>query len=234
MCIASYEQGQRLHKSGDLLGAKAELLTCMFPTCPEALRRDCSVWLQQVEAATPTMVVEARDPAGYDVAIDVTVDGAPVRQASGTPIAVNPGPHVVEVRAGAAPTTSYRLTARAGEKGRRLHVVFPPPVPREVWILGGLGVVEAGVATYFVWRGHDELDDCASACSPGDKESVRVANTAAGVSAGLAALSLGAAGWLYWTRPRAQWSEPSLVSGTPRVQVQVGADAAVLQVSGLF
>jgi hypothetical protein len=225
-CVHAYEQAQRLRKKGDLLGSEKELLACLYPRCPRVLRKDCKQWLQDVETDMPSFLVDAREPDGREAQVRVLLDGRPVPYTPGTAVRVNPGSHVFEVQVDGAPATTYRVTARPGEQGRRLHVVVARGVPMAVWALAGLGVAEAGAAAYFVLRGHGELRDCRPSCDDDDSNAVRVANTAAGVSAGMALLSFGAAGWLYWTRPRTTWSEPS---GT-RVVVR----GTMVEVSGEF
>jgi hypothetical protein len=233
-CVTSYEQAQKLRKAGDLLASKAQLEACMFPRCPNVLRRDCKQWLKEVEAATPSFLVDGRDPAGHEAELEVLLDGQPITPVPDTPIPVNPGPHVFEVRSGGAFATTYRVVARPGEKGRRLHVVIPPRIPRPVWVLAGVGLAEVGIATYFFVRGHRSADDCSPNCTSDDAEATRVANTAAGISLGMAALSLGAAGWMYWTRPRAAWTEPVPATTAPKVGVRMGPDGSMIELSGQF
>jgi len=225
-CVHAYEQAQRLRKAGDLLGSEKELLACLYPRCPRVLRKDCKQWIRDVETDMPSFLVEAREPDGREAQVRVLLDGKPVPYTPGIAVRVNPGSHVFEVQADGAPATTYRVTARPGEQGRRLVVVVAPRVPTAVWVLAGLGVAEAGAATYFVLRGHGELRDCRPSCDDDNSNAVRVANTAAGVSAGMALLSFGAAGWLYWTRPRATWSEPS--------GARVGVRGTMFEVSGEF
>lgn len=225
-CVHAYEQAQRLRKAADLLGSEKELLACLYPRCPHVLRKDCREWLKDVETEMPSFLVEAREPDGREVPVRVLLDGKPVPHVPGAAIRVNPGSHEFEVQTDGNPPMTYRVTARPGEQRRRLQVVFAPRVPTPVWVLAGLGVAEAGAAAYFVLRGHGVLRDCRPACDEDDSNAVRVANTAAGVSAGMALLSFGAAGWLFWTRPRAAWSEPS----GPRV----GVRGSMVEVSGEF
>ena len=233
-CVASYVLAQRLRKAGDLVGSKTQLTVCMAPQCPTVLTRDCGVWLREVDTALPTFIVDGRDPEGHELDIRVSVDGQPISTVPGEAIAVNPGLHEFEVRSGGAKPATYSVLARPGEKGRHLQVVFPQRIPREVWILAGLGLAEAGVASYFVYHGYTAADDCSPACTPDQSEAVRVSNTAARISAGMAVLSLGAAGWLYWTRPRAQWSEPTPANPVPRVGLQMRPAGALFQLSGRF
>ena len=223
-CVSAYEQAQRLRKEEDLIGSRKELQTCLYPRCPRVLRKDCKRWLQEVETATPSFLIEARDPEGHEAVIQVSLDGKPIVHMPGTPIEVNPGPHVFEVQSGDVPATTYRVVARAGEQNRRLHVVIPPDIPEYVWLLTGAGAANLTSAGYFFIRAHraDEAD------------AVHMANTAAGVSLGIALLSLGAAGWAYWKRPRTQWTEPDCEEPEPEVGVVVQPGAAMLGVSGRF
>lgn len=223
-CVGAYEQAQRLRKDRNLIESRQELLACLYPRCPRVLRKDCKRWLREVEVEIPSFLIEARDPQGHEAAIRVSVDGKPVAHRPGVPIEVNPGPHVFEVQSGEVPATTYRVVARPGERERRLHVVIPPDVPEHVWLLAGLGAANLGSAAYFFLRAH----------AADEPEGTRVANTAAGVSLGIAALSLGAAGWTYWKRPRTRWTEPGCDDPAPDVGVVVHPSAAMIGVSGQF
>jgi len=48
-CVSAYEEGQQLRKAGKLTSARARLLTCAQEGCPAVLRKDCTVWVAEVE-----------------------------------------------------------------------------------------------------------------------------------------------------------------------------------------
>jgi hypothetical protein len=228
-CVSSYVRAQKLRKAQNLRGASTELLACMFPRCPDELRRDCRRWLAEVQQETPSFIVEGHDELGREVPVRVRLDSERETHAGGESIHVNPGRHNIEVQSDGAARTSYRFVAHAGEKDRRLRVAVAPAVPREVWVLAGLGVLELGAATYFGLRAAD-LGDCGETCTAGDEEAAGTAKTAATISLGLAAVSLGAAGWLYFMRPWGRWSD---VGGT-RVGLRIDPRGSSVELSGHF
>src|SRR5262245_16831403 len=59
-CAHSYEQAQRLRQAHELKGARRELLVCSRVECPSWVRRDCAPWLDEVEAAIPTINIILR------------------------------------------------------------------------------------------------------------------------------------------------------------------------------
>jgi hypothetical protein len=113
-CARSYEQGQRLRRSHELRAAREELLSCARVECPAALRRECTQWAGEVEAATPTIVVGARNADGRPVTdLRIRIDGEPIgEQAGQAPIALDPGSHVVRFEASGAPAIEERVTLR--------------------------------------------------------------------------------------------------------------------------
>jgi hypothetical protein len=119
------ETAQDLQRSGKLVEAQAQLLTCAASACPTAVRLDCADRLQSVEQALPTVVFTPRDAGGGDtsaasLAVDGVVQSAPL---DGTPVAVDPGTHTFTlILAGRAPVL-LRLALKKGDRVRR-EVVF--------------------------------------------------------------------------------------------------------------
>jgi hypothetical protein len=124
-CVVANETAQDLQRSGKLVEAQAQLLTCAASACPTAVRLDCADRLQSVEQALPTVVFTPRDAGGGDTsAVSLAVDGV-VQSASldGTPVAVDPGTHTFTlILAGRAPVL-LRLALKKGDRVRR-EVVF--------------------------------------------------------------------------------------------------------------
>ncbi|HEY6462313.1 MAG TPA: hypothetical protein VIY73_19230, partial [Polyangiaceae bacterium] len=88
-CFSAAESAQRVRAQGHLLDAREKLRVCAHPTCPAAVRDDCTTWLAEVEEELPSIVVHARDAAGNDVAdVRVLVDGVKVAERlDGLPVA---------------------------------------------------------------------------------------------------------------------------------------------------
>src|SRR5262245_10917168 len=80
-CVAANEEAQKLRRDGKLRATRGQLLVCARPECPVVVRQDCAQWLNEVVAATPSIVVAARDSAGKEtLAVKVSIDGALVLQ----------------------------------------------------------------------------------------------------------------------------------------------------------
>lgn len=123
-CINAAQTGQSLRVDKKLTDARNEFLVCSRELCPAMVRNDCVKWLGEVDAATATVVVRARDASGHDVVdVRVLVDGKEVAaQLAGTSIPVDPGKHKFRYEAaGVAPIEDTVLIAE-GEKGRLLRV----------------------------------------------------------------------------------------------------------------
>src|SRR5262249_25832670 len=91
-CTAAYHSTQRLRQAGKLREAAAEALVCAESACPRVLRQDCARWVEEIQRATPSIVVHAVGADGCDV-VDarVVIDGQAVAdRIAGTPITLDP------------------------------------------------------------------------------------------------------------------------------------------------
>lgn len=123
-CINAAQNGQSSRVDKKLTEARDAFLVCSREVCPAMVRNDCVKWLGEVDAATATVVIRARDASGHDVVeVRVLVDGKEVAaKLAGTSIAVDPGQHKFRYEAaGVAPVEDMVLIAE-GEKGRLLRV----------------------------------------------------------------------------------------------------------------
>jgi hypothetical protein len=207
-CFTAYEQGQRLRNDGKLRAAHDQLAACTRPACPAFVRKDCSVWLAEVETRTPAVVLtppsDAKGKTG--MAVTVLVDGVRIAERiDGRVIPVDPGPH--EVR--------YELDGRAIDQ----HVVVPegnkkfplvvdfgllasapvadttPPsnrrwlerLPTSTYVLGGVAAVGLASFAGFGLAGHS-IESCAPTCTQSQVSSLRSDYVIADVSL-LAALA---------------------------------------------
>ena len=187
-CISAAERAQPMQHEGKLRAARELLRTCSRPQCPSFIRSDCTRWLADLEASTPSIVVHATDPQGGDLTdVRVLVDGELVAPTlDGRDIPLDPGPHVVRLeRAGTAPV-EQRVVADVGVQHRMVSITLPglagaaptatatltasaPPPPdaeprphRSVVLplfLGGVGLVSAVVGGILWGRG---LTECRS------------------------------------------------------------------------
>ncbi|WP_437301058.1 hypothetical protein [Sorangium sp. So ce426] len=230
-CADAYERAQGLRRDGRLIEARAALVVCSQPTCPAAAVADCGPWLTEVERSLPSVVVAARDAHGRErLDVRVLVDGRPLAAAlDGKALPVDPGPHTFRFEPATGPAVEERVLIREGEKNRPLTVTLgappagapaspaplapraappaEPSVPGLVWASGAVGV--AGLAVFAVAGAlslsaeADLRATCAPRCAEGDVRAIRVQHAIADVGLGVGVVALGAAAWLYMTRPAA-------------------------------
>jgi hypothetical protein len=130
-CLAASDQGQQLRDDGKYQRAREAFAACARNACPALVRRDCMKWLADLEQASPSIVVGAKDDKGGDL-VDVTVlvDGVPlVTKLDGKPTPVDPGAHVLRFETTGYPRVEQHVIVRAGEKSRLLVVQFGTPAP---------------------------------------------------------------------------------------------------------
>lgn len=130
-CVAANTQSQALERQGKLTLAREQLERCVDASCPALVRGDCTQRLDQLEQAQPTIVFDARDGDGHDLAeVKVSVDGRPFAdRLDGIALPVDPGEHAFTFEMAGAPPTTQRFVLRQGEKARRERIVLGPPPP---------------------------------------------------------------------------------------------------------
>jgi hypothetical protein len=220
VCADEHEQGQRLRNAGKLRGARAAFASCTRDACPVLARKACADLLLEVENLLPTVVVDARDASGNDIAdVRVLVDGEVVRERlDGMEIGLDPGEHVFRFETPGRRPVEQRVVLGAAAKQRRLSVVFDvrvslvaaPGVPPSrgeartspfVYVLGGVGVVALGSFTYFAVAGksleNGRSQTCGSDCTDAEVAPVRRDYLAADISLGAAVVAVAAAVWLF-------------------------------------
>jgi hypothetical protein len=139
--------------------------------------------LSEVDAAIPSVVVRAQDATGADViGARLSIDGLPAKL-DGQPVRLDPGDHTVAVENDSGARKQERVLLVEGETSRLVTLRFSPAaitnapaeshdsvtrthVPLGAWILGGLGVVALGGATYFGLAANHSLSDLDASCSP--------------------------------------------------------------------
>lgn len=221
-CYSAPVDGQTLQRAGKLLEARERFAGCARTSCPPEIVADCSRWLSDVEAATPSVVMAARDGEGHDVVdVRVVIDGRAPVDLSARAIPLDPGAHkLVFQRAGSA-DVSVDTLLREGEKNREVAVRFGVapgaagepgspragrPVPLAVWIAGGAGALGLASFATFGALGVSErgANHCDSGCTQGQKDAVDSKYLVANVSLGVGVVGLGVATWLYLARPAAE------------------------------
>ena len=190
-CATANASGQDLRRDGKLAEAREQLRMCSDPKCPAVVRVDCAKRLDELEAAQPTIVFDAKDGAGADITVvKVSVDNRPLAEKlDGSALPIEPGEHTLTFEvAGQSPVTQH-IVVKEGEKGRHEKIVIgapppspapvaPPPSPPEeglgtqriLGIVGG-GVGVAGIAVGSVFglltasAISKQKSDCASSTS---------------------------------------------------------------------
>ncbi|HVK63926.1 MAG TPA: hypothetical protein VM694_05615 [Polyangium sp.] len=224
-CADASEQGQELRDQGKLLAARERFLACAAEACPAFVRKDCADWLADLDERTPSIVLDARGPAGQDLTDVRVLEGERVLASSldGKAISLDPGEHRLRYEWPGAPAVEERIVLREGEQRRRLSVRFvaatppapktptpaaplPRPLPLAPLVLGGValagGAAFAGLAVS-AQSDYDHLDaTCAPRCTADLVDPVRTKLILANVSLGVSVVSLGVATLLWFTRPK--------------------------------
>ena len=213
-CISAYEQTQTLRKDGKPLAAKAQAAVCARDACPALLTKDCTKWLAELEATIPTVVLDARTPAGgLRTDVRVKVDGVALTEKLDLkPLALEPGSHTFVFEAVGSAPAERTILLRDGEKNKKVTVTLAPaadasgtarPIPVGVWIFGGVSVVALATSAVFAIDGlgkKSDLDSCKPRCSPSDVDAMSSSFTFADVALGAGVMAGAAAVYLFLSR----------------------------------
>jgi hypothetical protein len=118
-CAKAYESAQEHRTEGHLRAAAEQLLACAQTTCPGFIRSDCTRWLEEVQAAQPSVVFAARRD-GKDVdEVAVSCDGQQlVPRLDGRAVPLDPGKHSCRLEAAGAQPVILDLLIVEGQKNR--------------------------------------------------------------------------------------------------------------------
>jgi hypothetical protein len=127
-CIDASEAGQDLQRAGKLIDARVKLATCVAGSCPGPVRQDCAQRLEELTHTLPTLILEAKDGAGNDLAaVRVVMDGKPfVDRLDGNAVLVDPGEHHFSFQSDGFETLEKSVVIRLAEKDRVVRVVLDP------------------------------------------------------------------------------------------------------------
>jgi hypothetical protein len=249
-CVDANERGQDLRRAGRFSAARQELARCSDPACPQILRDDCTVRLDELEKGQPTIIFGAKDASRADVIdVRVSVDGQPlIDHLDGKPVNVDSGAHAFTFEVAGQPPITRKLVVTEGEKGRRERVVVGSassspatttpvsterPQPRglglPVWIAFGTGAAGllvgavAGTAG-FVSTGNAKSHCTGTACTPDAQGPIADAKTWATIAdVGFVVAGVGAAvgvGLMLWGRPTSETPNASLTIGPGAIGVR--------------
>lgn len=227
VCIEAHRQAQIDRGQGRLKAARTGLDQCVDDECPAPVKKECAAWLEELDAAIPTVVFSVTAVGNHDViGAKLSVDGEELPDGlNGKPVALDPGEHRFRVEARDGRTLEKTLVVRQGERDRAIAFELPPErtppphskrrprrvqaKPREEksptlgWVLvgvGGLGMASFG---YFGATGYsrekDLSDDCAPRCPQDDIDGVRRNYVVADISLGVGVVALAVGTWLLVT-----------------------------------
>jgi len=199
-CARTSEAGQRNRAEGHLRAARDRFRICAQEECPDVVRHDCVTWLDELEAALPSVVFAVTDENGNDVhGAQILVDGQPVA-ADGKALPLDPGSHAVRAVLANGRAVEKEIQVAEGVKHRLVALALPPsssdgsqptaappnrsaaagvePPSRTLgWVLGGTGAGVLGVTAYLglsgLSRAHDLEGSCKPSCDPSDVDALR-------------------------------------------------------------
>ncbi len=129
-CADAYVAAQSLREQQTFRAAREQLIVCSNESCAAFIKKDCVQWLEEIEAAMPSLALQVRGPAGHDVAdATVIIDDAPGARVDGRAIILDPGEHLLRVEAPGYAPNDVRIVARAGEKNRLVALTLVAVAP---------------------------------------------------------------------------------------------------------
>ena len=177
-CLAAYERSQELRLNGKFEASREQLSQCVDESCPGLVRKDCSQWLGELDAAMPTIIFNARDAEGKDlVSARVRVDGnVMLEKLDGKPHPIDPGVHVFRYDLEGFEPSEETVVIQEAEKNRVLlaklrrvpvaSFVDPPRHDVAAGVLVGVGAIGVAGFAYLALSGLHDRDDLAARCAP--------------------------------------------------------------------
>jgi len=231
--------------------AQQELVSCAGAGCPDAMQADCSRWLEEVQTALPSVVFRALAPNGTDIAdARVELDGQPERALDGRSITLNPGTHLVTIRAPRFAAVTLQVQFVEGQKLRQQAITLHPIAERSLgsasdertpaadsnraarrftvvqWVGASSAVAGALGLTYFGLKaraGESDLGTCSPTCSKAAVADVKRNYLAANVSLGVGLIGLAVAAVHYLV----QGSSPALNAAPKNNRMMAGGTLQV-------
>ncbi len=132
-CLAAAEASLKSGNEHHLRAERTQLLVCAAPSCPADILKECIRRVEEVNAAIPTIIFEAKDASGNDLsAVKVEMDGEVLSERlDGTALSLDPGEHTFVFDTAGQPSISKRFVIREAQKDRHEAIAFgaPPAVP---------------------------------------------------------------------------------------------------------
>jgi hypothetical protein len=191
-CIRSNADVQRLRGRGQLEEAATAARTCSVDACPRVVRDECARWASEIALSIPTIRILALDadnrPPDH---VSAFLDGvARPDFATGKPLPMNPGKHVVRLEATGLHPVEQVFEVSPGDRDRVVSIRFDSaqvattlfrPVPllrseahREPAPVYVFGVIAGAGALAFAGLGAAgvaDFENLKGSCSPGCPES---------------------------------------------------------------
>jgi hypothetical protein len=198
-CVAAHSEAQRLRMGGQLVAAREQVLACAQRECPALVANDCALWLPELDAELPSVVLAVEGGDGQDL-LDVRVfanDRLLTQRADGRALLLDPGSYQFRFEARGHRALTVTASVRQAEKNRLVRVrlepelgpaaaagsatgdVSPPAAetgsaPIAAYVFGGVAVAGVAAFTYFAVSGkneHDRLSEsCGRMCTPAQVE----------------------------------------------------------------
>jgi hypothetical protein len=130
-CLGASEASFKSSGDHKLRLERTQLLVCAAPSCPADVRKECIRRVDEVNAAIPTIIFQAKDGSGADLsAVKVTMDGEPlVDRLEGTALSVDPGEHTFTFETAGQPAMTRTFVILEAQKERREAIVIGATPP---------------------------------------------------------------------------------------------------------
>lgn len=202
-CIAAADDGQKLRDENKLTAAREKFILCASKSCPGAVAKECSQWLQDAERDMPSVTFRAKDERGKEILdVRVLIDDQPVAESiDARALPVDPGEHRFKFARSDGKSVEEKIVLRPAEKNRLIEMTFQGPqqadatnatnatggtatalpaepgegfrVPILGWVGAGVAVVGAGMMAFFAIGANDDEERLRSTCAPSCPESER-------------------------------------------------------------
>lgn len=243
-CIAAFEGGQVMRKSGQLGEARQAFVQCATTGCPRAVAGLCAKWMDEIDAMAPSVLFNvAVNNEEVTEGVTVEMDGKAFMQtvdARGRD--VDPGWHNFVIRLDGFAPAERRVFFREGEKLKRVGIAFERekaapvseaaapaspvtsrPVPVGVYAVAGLGVAGLVVGTVFellaVSGRHNLEGTCSPVCADDKIQTVQTQYSIRDITLGVGAAGLLGAGAWYLARPSTHVGSLTLTPGVGSLHV---------------
>jgi hypothetical protein len=133
-CLAASDASLKSGNEHKLRAERGQLLVCAAPSCPSDIRKECLRRVDEVNAAIPTIIFDAKDAGGNDLStVKVTLDGEMLAERlEGTALSIDPGEHSFTFETAGQPPVTKQFIIQESQKDRRESITFGKPAPR--WV----------------------------------------------------------------------------------------------------